>query len=157
MGNRRQEHKKEVFEFYIQHQRPEEFAGDPLLFYTKERVAEYARSKALMRIQEGITKRALKIVEIQPPARILDLGMGCGYASAYLQMQHYDTVGIDLNHDFLSFYSIPELNPIQADMRQFTFRPETFDMILSISAVQWILAEKNFELRKKYCTQLVQS
>ena len=141
-SKQRQQQKKEKFEFFVKYQRPEEnSSGDPLEFYSTERIQEYAQSKALMRIQEGITKRAVMIADLMPPALTLDLGMGCGFASTYLRLNHFRTVGLDLNREFLNFYHIPELHPIEADMRQFGFRPNQFDFIISISAIQWILAE----------------
>lgn len=148
--------KSEAYEFFIRYQRPEEFSGDPLEFYNTKRVNEYAQSKALMRIQEKITKRALEIVDINPPARVLDLGLGCGFASTYLHLNHFQVVGIDLNWKFLNYYQIRILNPIQADMRNSGFRPNSFDFIISISAVQWILAEKNEHIRKKHLKNLAE-
>ncbi|UYP43873.1 hypothetical protein NEF87_000158 [Candidatus Lokiarchaeum ossiferum] len=156
MSKKKQERKKQAFEFFIKHQRPEEQARDPLVFYTQKEVTEYARSKALMRIQEGITKRALRILEAEPPARVLDLGMGCGFASTYLRLKHYQTVGIDINRMFLNFYDIPEINPVHADMRQFAFRPEMFDFIISISAVQWVLAEPKLKKRTQYIKNIAE-
>ena len=142
--------KSSQYEFYIKYERPEEFAKDPNEFYSQKRVNEYAQSKALMRIQERITKRALEIAKIEPPARILDLGMGCGFASTHMFLNKFQIVGIDLNLLFLSYYEIQHLNPIQSDMRDIGFRERSFDLILSISAIQWVLAEKNENNRLKH-------
>ncbi len=156
MSKKKQEQAKKAYEFFVKHERPEETVGDPLKFYIQKEVIEYSQSKALMRIQEGITKRALRIIEIPAPALALDIGMGCGFASTFLRLNHYRTVGIDINQLFLTYYQISELNPVLADMRQFAFRPAYFDFIISISAVQWILAEKNSNLRKKYIQQFIE-
>ncbi len=156
MAKNKHERKKKAFEFFIKHERPEEQARDPLVFYTAKEVKEYALSKSLMRIQEAITKRALRILEAEPPARVLDLGTGCGFASTYLRLKHYQPVGIDINPLFLKFYSIPELNPLLADMRQFAFRPDTFDFIISISAVQWVLAEPKLKKRRRYLQNITE-
>ncbi len=136
------ENKEKTYRFFIKHERPEEIARDPLVFYDKKNVTQYSTSKALMRIQEKITKRALEITSIAPPALVLDLGMGCGFASTFLTIHKYHPVGIDINRLFLNHYRIPELNPIEADMTRFSFRPGQFDLILSISAIQWVLAER---------------
>ena len=141
------ERKLKVAQFHIENERPEEFADNTLEYYTPERVDEYANSKALMRIQEKITYRAMNIAQIKPPARVLDLGMGCGFATTYLHINKYDTVGIDLNRNFLTYYHTPELNPIESDMRYLGFRPQSFDMVISISAIQWVLAEKDAHKR----------
>ncbi|MHA1620085.1 MAG: class I SAM-dependent methyltransferase, partial [Promethearchaeota archaeon] len=152
MGKNRKEQKKKVYEFYVSHQRPEEFAKDPLLYYSSTRVKEYAESKSLMRIQEGITKRSLEILKATTPALILDIGMGCGFASIYLNLNGYRSVGIDLNRLFLNYYNLAEVNPTQADMRYIGMRSESVDYILSISAVQWLLAEENPQKREKELT-----
>ena len=142
------------YEFYIKYERPEEYAKDPNEFYVAKRVNEYSQSKALMRIQEKITKRALEIAKIEPPARILDLGMGCGFASTHMFLNKFQVVGIDLNLLFLSYYEIQHLNPIQSDMRDIGFRHGSFDLILSISAIQWVLAEKNESKRIKHLKKI---
>jgi SAM-dependent methyltransferase len=150
------ERKLKVAKFFVENERPEEFAEDTLEYYNEERVEEYANSKALMRIQEKITYRAMNIAQVKPPARVLDLGMGCGFATTYLYINKYNTVGVDLNRDFLTYYHTPELNPIQGDMRYLGFRPQSFDMVISISAIQWVLAEKNDALRQKLIKQIAQ-
>ncbi len=129
------------YKFFVQHQLPEDFGTTPLDFYTTDRIQDYAYSKALMRIQERITIRALELLEIPPPARALDLGMGCGFATSYLHLLHYQVSGIDIIRFFLRIYSISELNPLHADMRWLGYRPASFDFIISISAIQWILAQ----------------
>lgn len=148
------DHHSNSIEFYIQHDRPEEWARNPLDFYTKERVKEYAESKSLMRTQVKITERVMNLAQISPPALILDLGMGCGFASTHLQFQGYRTIGLDLNHMFLNYYDIPNLNPIHADMRHFHFKPHTFDLIISISAIQWVLAERKYKKRHRFIKEI---
>ena len=137
----RSENRSETYKFFIQHERPEEFARDPLVFYQFAKVKEYAESKSLMRIQEKITRRVVQIAQIDPPADVLDLGTGCGFSSTYLHYKGFRTVGVDLNALFLKYYETPHLNPIHADMRWFGFKKNTFDLIISISAVQWLLAD----------------
>lgn len=152
MGKNRQEHKKNLYEFYIRHQRPEEFARDPLVYYTQDRVKEYATSKSLMRIQESITKRSLQLIDASPPATFLDIGMGCGYASLYLKLKGFRSFGFDINRLFLKFYNLTEINPIHADMRLVGLRANVADFIISISAVQWLLAEEDPVIRNKSLT-----
>jgi 18S rRNA (guanine1575-N7)-methyltransferase len=156
MGNNKKKKKsaEKIYEFFIKHERPEEYAKDPLKFYTPKRVQEYAQSKALMRIQEKITKRVLEISEVEPPGMVLDLGMGCGFSTTLLFLLKYRTVGIDLNRLFLKFYKNYELNSIEAIMQSTGFRPNTFDMIISISAIQWILAIQNQKRKKVLLNQL---
>jgi SAM-dependent methyltransferase len=142
------------FEFYIKYERPEETAKDPLVFYTDSTVKEYASSKAIMGIQEKITKRALEITQLSPPARVLDLGTGCGFASLFLYLKKYRVIGIDICRPFLTFYHTPDINLLESDMRVLGFRDARFDLIISISAVQWILAEEIEKRRKKWLNDL---
>jgi len=44
---------------------------------------------------------------------------------------------------FRSFYNIRELNPILSDMCYIPFQPNSFDAIVSISALQWIYKDLN--------------
>ena len=141
-------------EFFIQNERPEEFARDPNQFYTLDRVKEYAESKSLMRTQVKITERVMKLAQIPAPAQILELGMGCGFASTHLRFNGYKTVGLDINNIFLNYYDIPNLNPMHADMRFFGFRPNSFDLIISISAIQWILAETKYKRRMRFIKEV---
>ena len=97
----------------------------------------------MMRIQEEITIRALEILEPKPNSKILDLGCGPGFTSIYLNELGYRTVALDLILEFLSFYSINELHPINADMCFLPFQPNSFDAVISISALQWIYREIN--------------
>ena len=142
------------YEFYIKYERPEESAKDPLVFYTDSVVKEYASSKAIMAIQEKITKRALEITQMSPPAQVLDLGAGCGFAGLYLFLKKYRVVGIDICRPFLTYYQMPDINLLESDMRSLGFRDSRFDLIISISAVQWILAEEIEKRRKKWLQNL---
>ena len=76
---------------------------------------------------------------------ILDAGCGPGFAAIYLNELGYNVVALDLISEFLSFYNINEINPIAADMCFLPFQPNTFDAIISISALQWIYRELNNE------------
>lgn len=122
---------------------PEELFNTPEDYYSEETLNQYAHSKTMIHIQEKITKRALDIIQAEPPALILDVGMGCGFSSSYLYINNFEVVGIDLMFDMLNYYDIPELNPINADMRCIPLRDGAFDYIISISAFQWILNKKN--------------
>lgn len=141
--------KQAAAKFFIENERPEEIVQDPLVYYTKNRVMEYVNSKSLMRIQEKIAHRVMQIADMEAPARVLDLGMGSGFSTCYFFLQKYQPVGIDINRLFLTSYPIDELNPIHADIRMLGFRPQSFDLIISISAIQWLLAEKIEKKRRQ--------
>ncbi len=80
--------------------------------------------------------------------------MGCGFATTILFLKKFRPVGIDLNRLFLTYYSITDFNPIEADMRHVGFRPGIFDFILSISAVQWLLTDDHEKKRHQQLNRL---
>ncbi len=143
--------------FDIKNTRPEEEYQSPLEFYDDDEVKKYAESKSMMRTQEKITKRVLKIAEVPAPARVLDIGTGCGFSSMFLYIQNYEPVGIDIHWKFLNYYRDLKTNPINSDMRQFHFRKNSFDLIISISAVQWIFSIGDASLIKKHLETLAHS
>lgn len=131
------------FYFDIKRERPEEIYSSVLEYYQKDNLAKYARSKSMMKIQEKITIRALKILDLKPNSFILDLGCGPGFSSIYLKEIGHSIVALDIISEFLTFYKINELNPIQADMSFLPFKENCFDAIISISALQWIFRDIN--------------
>lgn len=118
---------------------PEDQYDTPQEYYDEENLYSYTHSKSLMWIQEKITRRAAEIVEAEPPSLILDVGMGSGFSTAYLFLQGFDVVGIDLIYDMLIQYDLSDLKPVNGDMRSLPFRESSFDYIFSISAFQWII------------------
>ncbi len=119
---------------------PEDMYKTPEEYYQGEVLEDYTRSKSLMRIQERITKRALRILgDPAPNCLILDMGMGCGFSTSYLFLNNYNVVGIDLIYEMLTKYKIPELNPVNGNIKKLPFRSKSFDYIISISALQWII------------------
>ncbi len=126
------------FTFSVQKTRPEEKYKGPLQYYDNYQIGKYARSKSLMKIQEKMTRRALEISQVEPPAMTLDLGVGCGFSTMALMLMGYRAVGIDLNFAFLNYYHDLNINPVLGDMTAEMFRPHAFDLLVSISAVQWL-------------------
>ena len=90
--------------FNIQHDRPEEINIDSLKHFDYANVKKYAESKSIMRIQERISERVLELADLNEKSIILDIGMGCGFASTYFYFQGFRVVGLDLNWDFITYY-----------------------------------------------------
>ena len=129
----------EEYKFNIKRKRPEDTYRTVFDYYDSKEVSKYAESKSLMNIQEKITIRALEILELtEKNVLILDLGCGPGFAGLYLNEIGYKVVSIDILLNFLQYYDIKELNPVQGDMSFLPFKPLTFDAIISISALQWL-------------------
>jgi len=146
------------FYFNVKNKRPEELYEKVSDYFKGETLSWYAKSKNIMRIQEKITMRALEILELkEDSALILDAGSGPGFASAYLKEIGHDVIALDIIAEFLSFYDIKEYNPIVSDMSFMPFRKESFDAIISISALQWIYRDVNDDLMKAKLIHLVQS
>lgn len=141
---------KDNYFFDVKRKRPEEIYENIIDYYSGDMITKYATSKSMMKSQEEITIRALELLEIKKSSLILDLGCGPGFSSIYLKELGYNVVALDLIYDFLRFYEIKELNPICADMRFLPSRPNTFNAIISISALQWVYRElNNKEMRKQ--------
>jgi len=146
------------FNFEIKRKRPEEIYEKVSDYFKGEVLSNYAKSKSLMRIQEKITARALELLELKDKnLLILDAGSGPGFTSIYLQEVGYQVVALDIISDFLYFYDIKELNPILSDMCFFPFQKNTFDAIISISALQWIYRDLNKEIRRNRLIQLAKN
>ncbi len=133
---------KERFYFDIKTKRPEELFENVKDYFNSENIKKYAKSKSMMRIQEKITMRALELLEIRSSKiRILDAGCGPGFAALYLKEIGFEIVALDIISDFLICYNLTEVNPLVADMCYLPFKPNSFDAIISISALQWIFRD----------------
>ena len=135
---------KDNYDFNVKRNRPEEKYRDVLDYFRGETLSWYASSKSIMKIQEEITIRALELLNLRKKdALLLDAGSGPGFTAMYLKEIGYNTIALDIISEFLHYYDIKELNPIAADMCFLPFKPNSFDAIISISALQWIYRDIN--------------
>jgi len=134
----------EDYYFNVKKKRPEEIYEKVSDYFKGDILRAYANSKNIMRIQEKITIRALELLDLKKnEALILDAGCGAGFAAVYLNEIGYRSVALDIIGSFLQYYDISFLNPINADMCFTPFKPNTFDAIISISALQWVFRDIN--------------
>ena len=134
------------YNFNVKINRPEEQFNAVSDYFKGDVLNKYANSKSVMKIQERITIRALEILNLEKKKNnllILDAGCGPGFTSFYLKEIGYNVVTLDIIYDFLKCYDIKDLNPITADMCFSPFKPNMFDAIISISALQWIFTDIN--------------
>lgn len=132
------------YHFVVKKKRPEEQYENVIDYFQGDILTNYAKSKSIMRIQEKITIRAMEILDLKTNEKlILDAGCGPGFASIYLEQIGYKVVALDIISEFLYFYNIKELNPVVADLCLLPFKANTFNAIISISALQWIYKEIN--------------
>ncbi|MFX1391225.1 MAG: class I SAM-dependent methyltransferase [Promethearchaeota archaeon] len=142
--------------FNIRKKRPEEIYSEASDYFKGKVLEQYANSKSLMKIQENITIRALDLLNLKKRGLILDAGTGPGFTAMYLNEIGYKTIAIDIIPAFLSHYKINELNPIASDMCFPPFRANTFDAIISISALQWIYRDIKNNLMKNQLINLAE-
>jgi ubiquinone/menaquinone biosynthesis C-methylase UbiE len=139
--------------FHVKRTRPEELYEDVREYYNKEMISWYATSKSIMKTQEKITIRAMELLNLKKRrALVLDAGSGPGFTAMYLHRIGHRTVALDIIPGFLNYYDIRNLNPIAADMLNLPFRPNSFNAIISISALQWIyrdISNKKIESKGK--------
>jgi len=146
------------YHFNVKRKRPEELYNKVSDYFRGEILNQYARSKSIMKIQEKITIRALELLNLRKKnALILDAGSGPGFTAMYLNEIGYKTVALDIISEFLNFYNIKDLNPIAADMCFPPFKPNTFDAIISISALQWIYRDLMHDYMKPILKELSKS
>ncbi|MFX1499648.1 MAG: class I SAM-dependent methyltransferase [Promethearchaeota archaeon] len=146
------------YNFNVKRERPEEIYSDVSDYFKGDILKQYANSKSIIKTQEKITIRALELLNLEKnDALILDAGSGPGFTSMYLNEIGYKTVAIDLISSFLNYYDIRELNPIVSDMCIPPFKPNIFDAIISISALQWIYRDIQNEQMKRNLINLSKS
>jgi len=134
----------EDYYFNVKKKRPEEIYEKVSDYFKGDILRTYANSKTIMRIQEKITIRALELLDLKKKeALILDAGCGAGFAAIYLNEIGFRSVALDIIGNFLQYYDISFLNPVNADMCFTPFKPNTFDAIISISALQWVFRDIN--------------
>ncbi|MHA2006472.1 MAG: class I SAM-dependent methyltransferase [Promethearchaeota archaeon] len=130
--------------FNIKKKRPEETYDKVTDYYRGDVLKSYASSKSMIKIQEKLTIRALELLDLRKKeALILDAGCGPGFTAMYLNEIGFKSVALDIIGNFLRYYDISSLNPVNADMCFTPFKPNTFDAIISISALQWVYRDFN--------------
>jgi len=143
------------YSFNIKRKRPEDLFENVSDYFNAETLTSYAESKSIMRTQKKIIIRALELLELKNDhSLILDAGCGPGFAASYLNELGYKTVALDIIAEFLKYYDIEHLNPILADMCYPPFKPNSFDSIISISALQWVIRDVTDKNEKLHLTNL---
>ena len=111
----------------------------PELYYTEERAKQYDQNTRSQKIQQEMTRRALEILEVTPPAQFLDLGCGTGISMQVIREAGFEGMGIDIAEPMLAIARQKGLKVFKADFTiQIPFDSNFFDFIISISTLQWI-------------------
>ena len=122
-------------------------------FYFGEKAEFYAKSKWMARNQMKSTRRALELLEdiriggelFKSPEHllVLDLGCGSGFSSDIIESQGFPTIGLDNSFDMLE-HNLEKTAPHKRNLvcgmiEALPFRKDTFDIMISISAFNFIL------------------
>ncbi|MDD2678332.1 MAG: class I SAM-dependent methyltransferase [Candidatus Nanoarchaeia archaeon] len=106
-------------------------------YYSKESAKLYELSGAFKRIQESMAIDALSLSDFKKNDLILDLGCGTGFSLNVLIKKGFKAVGIDVSFEMLAHAKNKGLIVACADMKNLPFKDESFDGLISISAIQW--------------------
>ncbi len=131
----------------VKGQRPED-ASTPQEFYGGAG-AEIYEKNAMKKIQESILARAVVLLELQGKVTVLDAGCGTGFGMELLQQAGFHVEGFDVSPDMLKIAKGKGLTVKAGDLRNIPFPDASFDVIISISALQWV----PFHERKKVASE----
>ncbi len=86
--------------------------------------------------------------DLQPGARILDLGCGAGVPSTAYLSERFDVVGVDISRGQLALAGrhVPEATFLLADMSTLAFKPLSFDAIVAFYSIIHIPREEHESL-----------
>ncbi len=125
---------------------PEKEYQDPNDFYTEEESNRYNQSTGMRKTQEMLTKIALFLSSPMSQNKsidILDIGCGTGFSLEYLRKEGYSSLkGIDVSKEMIKISKLKKFDVKLAGFQDLSKIYEKYDLILSISALQWILSNK---------------
>jgi SAM-dependent methyltransferase len=127
---------------------PEKEYSDPNIFYTKQEANRYNNNKGMKRSQRLLTKIALDVskVNINKKTKVLDIGCGTGFSLEYfleIGANLKNILGIDVSKEMLKIAKSKKFNVYEIGFLNLEkLLPKKFDVIISISALQWMLTNK---------------
>jgi len=125
----------------VKRERPEETVSDAVKYYAEEGRG-YAGSNALRRIQRELTMRSLMLLLPPLSSRILDAGCGNGFSLEVLREAGYKRIrGFDISPEMIEEAKKKKFDVKVGDLRKIPFPARSFDVIISISALQWVKPE----------------
>lgn len=89
------------------------------------------------RVSESSAELAPLVSVLSAGATVLDLGCGAGVPIARTLSESHTVIGVDLSREQLDLArrQVPNAQLIQGDMSRCTFRPATFDAVVSFYAI----------------------
>ncbi|MFA5247516.1 MAG: methyltransferase domain-containing protein [Candidatus Micrarchaeia archaeon] len=122
--------------------RPEE-NSDARGFYESGEGDLHGQKNAIRNIQAKITLRALEILAISPPAKLLDAGCGSGFSSVVAKDVGFEVSGFDLDKKMVGAAKANGICAKLGNLTKIPFDDKFFDAAISISALQWLAAGKD--------------
>lgn len=126
---------------------PEKVYTDPNDFYTEEEANRYNQSTGMRKTQEEMTKIAL---DLSSPLSnhftidILDVGCGTGFSLSFLKEKGFLSLkGIDPSKEMVKIAKSKKLDVKLGGFQDLSKIHEKYDLILSISALQWVVSNKS--------------
>lgn len=107
----------------------------PELYYNEKEAAKYSQSTRIIHAQQAMTERCLELSG-KETGFALDVGCGTGISGGVLEENGFVWVGVDVSYHMLK---LCRGGCVHADVGEgIPFRPGTFDLIVSVSCVQWL-------------------
>ncbi|MCK4883836.1 MAG: class I SAM-dependent methyltransferase, partial [Candidatus Diapherotrites archaeon] len=121
-------------------ERPEELCETSHDYYSVQEVEKHNQSAHMKRTQRKLVSRIVELMQVTPPAKMLDIGCAVGFSTELLQEVGFDATGFDVNEHMLEKAKERGIETVLGDMRDVKdfFKKETFDFVVSVSALQWI-------------------
>lgn len=118
-----------------------ELEGPAEVYYDAEQSAKYTQNSRVIHVQREMAERCVELMETAE-GLILDVGCGSGLSGSVLTEHGFSWIGVDISADMLQMAEEREecLDCVRMDMGDgLHFQPGTFDGVISVSAIQWLL------------------
>mmetsp|Transcript_12967 Transcript_12967/g.14359 ORF Transcript_12967/g.14359 Transcript_12967/m.14359 type:complete len:283 (-) Transcript_12967:93-941(-) len=121
-----------------------ELKAPPELYYDEMEAKRYSRNNHMVDVQRGLAARCLELLHLPEdtgPLMILDVGCGSGLSGEVIEEAGHFMIGMDISPAMLE---IARHKEFEGDLflwdmgHGVSFRPGTFDGVISVSAVQWL-------------------
>ena len=122
-------------------ERPEDSASASE-FYSSG-LGDSHRKNAIRNIQRKITARALGLLAVEPPARLLDGACGFGFSGELAKEVGFDVSGFVIDGAMVEQAKKIGINAVVGDLVRIPFADSSFYCAISISGLQWLGAEKS--------------
>jgi SAM-dependent methyltransferase len=141
---------------------PEQEFENPNDFYTEKEANRYETNSGMKRTQIELTSIILNLFleetkNIKKDISILDLGCGTGFSLEFLKAKGYkNLIGTEPAKEMLKIAKAKKLNCFLGGFLDFPkeITNQKFDLIISVSVLQWILTNKQ-EMEIKNCIKKV--